>query len=71
MFTLEAVYGIREGTFYVPVSFIYAVLLAVVGAKSNASRLMDVEIQLNLEPLRINELWGKPELIRTKLGIGS
>jgi len=71
MFTIEAFYGIREGTFYVPVSLIYAVLLVVVGAKSNASRLMDVEIQLSLELLRIKELWGKPELIRTKLGIGS
>ena len=70
-FTPEAFYGIRDGTFYIPAFFIHAVLLAVVGAKSNDSRLMDVQIELNLAPLRINELWGKPELIRSKLGIDS
>jgi hypothetical protein len=62
-------YGIRDGTFYIPISFIYALLLAVVGAKSNASRRIDVQIELNPARLKINELWGKSELIRSKLGV--
>ena len=68
-FTPERFYGIRDGTFYIPVSFIYALLLAVVGAKSNASRRIDVQIELNPARLKINELWGKSELVRSKLGV--
>lgn len=69
MFTPFAFYGIRENVFYIPAHFIHALLLVVVGAKSNAVRSMGIDIELNLTPLRVNELWGKSELVRIKLGI--
>ncbi len=53
-----------------PKTFIFGLLLAVIGASSNANQKVDDHLSVTImnNPFRINDLWGRADLIRKAMG---
>ena len=70
-FTKEAFYGERDGVFYLPVLMIYALILSVIVAPTNSHRSLGTDIVMTIgrKQFRLEELWGKSEVLRRQLGI--
>jgi hypothetical protein len=70
-FTEEALYGVRSDVFHIPVLFIYALILAVIGASTNASLSFGSSLIMTVHGtnLVLDELWGNADKIRKLLGL--
>jgi hypothetical protein len=70
-FTEEALYGVRSGVSYIPVLFIGALILAVIGAPTNASCSLGSSFTMTVlgTNLALDELWGNADKIRKLLGL--
>jgi hypothetical protein len=70
-FNEQSVYGKTPQGFSIPVLMIYAVILAVVGARSNAGERSNADIGLLVmgQEIPIAECWGRKERILSRLGM--
>jgi hypothetical protein len=70
-FNEQAVYGKTPQGFSIPVAMVYAVILAVVGAKTNTGETSNAGIGLIIrgQKIPIAECWGCKERILSLLGM--